>query len=206
MVSSPVAVERQLGVVMDDLTLMGKEKPNLELPSPGTAGHSVVSIFTDGGCSPNPGKGGYGVILSCADRRKELSGGFLETTNNRMEVFAAIAGLEALRVPGSVVTVYSDSSYLVNAMSKGWAKKWQRNNWMRDLVEKRKNADLWERLLRICSKHKVTFEWVRGHCGNASNERCDVLAGAALKRNDLPIDEGYRVDPVVSSEPIAADG
>ncbi|MDP2877010.1 MAG: ribonuclease HI [Holophaga sp.] len=190
-VSHPMEVERSIGALMDDAAMLGDKKPALEVPSPGSIEHSVISIFTDGGCSPNPGRGGYGVILSAEGRLKEISGGFRETTNNRAEIFAAIAGLEALRKPGSVVTVYSDSKYLVDGITKGWARKWKRNGWMRTPDEKAKNADLWARLLDACAKHKVTFEWIRGHVGHPQNERCDQLAGEALKRNDLPVDPGY---------------
>jgi ribonuclease HI len=186
-----LVVERHLGALMDDAALMGKEKPSLEVPSPGSVERPVIRIFTDGGCAPNPGRGGYAAILSCEGRQKEISGGFLETTNNRCEIFAAIAGLEALKKPGSVVTVVSDSRYLVDGMNKGWARKWQRNNWMRTPDEKAKNADLWARILAACAQHKVSFEWVRGHVGHIENERCDQLAGAALKRKDLPVDPGY---------------
>jgi len=190
-VSHPMEAERNIGTLMDDAAMLGGEKPSLAVPSPGSIEHSVISIFTDGGCSPNPGRGGYGVILSCEGRLREISGGFHETTNNRAEIFAAIAGLEALRKPGSVVTVYSDSKYLVDGITKGWARKWKRNGWMRTPDEKAKNADLWARLLDACAKHKVSFEWIRGHVGHPQNERCDQLAGEALKRNDLPVDPGY---------------
>jgi ribonuclease HI len=190
--AAPAAVERQLGAILDDLSVMAQERPSLPAATaPGAAERNVVSIYTDGGCSPNPGKGGYGVILSSQGRQKELSGGFRETTNNRMEIFAAIAGLEALKRPGSVVTVYSDSRYLVDAITKGWARKWQRNGWMRTPLEKARNADLWARLLVACARHKVSFEWVRGHVGHPENERCDQLAGAALKAADLADDPGF---------------
>ena len=200
--AAPAALERQLGAVLDDLAVMGKELPALgAAPGPGAAECSVISIFTDGGCSPNPGRGGYGVILSTGGRQKELSGGFQETTNNRMEIFAAIAGLEALRIPGSVVTVYSDSRYLVDGISKGWARKWQRNGWLRAPMEPAKNADLWARLLAACARHKVTFEWVRGHVGHPENERCDQLAGEALKQKDLPADPGFLSTTIQASAP-----
>jgi len=189
--AAPMEVEHRIGALMDDAALMGKEKPAFELPSPGSLERSVIRIYTDGGCSPNPGRGGYAAILSCDGRQREISGGFLETTNNRCEIFAAIAGLEALKVPGRVVTLTSDSRYLVDGMTKGWARKWQRNNWMRTPDEKAKNADLWARLLAVCARHRVTFEWVRGHVGHLENERCDQLAGEALKRKDLPVDPGY---------------
>ena len=149
-----------------------------------------VTIYTDGGCDPNPGPGGYGVVLLYGGRRKELSGGFRLTTNSRMEIYAAIQGLQALKEPCRA-TVYSDSEYLVNAMKKGWAKRWQARNWMRNKQEKALNPDLWERLLALCELHTVAFVWLKGHAGIAENERCDQLATQALRRKDLPADEGY---------------
>lgn len=149
-----------------------------------------VVIYTDGGCDPNPGRGGYGVVLQYGDRRKELSGGFRLTTNNRMEIYAAIQGLEALKEPCQV-TLYSDSEYLVNAMRKGWARRWKARGWMRNSKEKALNPDLWERLLALCEIHQVTFIWVRGHAGDRLNERCDQLSSQALLRSDLPPDEYY---------------
>jgi ribonuclease HI len=149
-----------------------------------------VALYTDGGCSHNPGPGGYGVILLYDSHRKELSGGFRRTTNNRMEIFAAIAGLEALKEP-CTVTLVSDSQYLVYAIQKGWARRWQANGWKRSNKEKAINPDLWERLLKLCAVHDVRFQWVRGHAGHSENERCDELAKAAAKRPDLPIDAGY---------------
>ena len=149
-----------------------------------------VTIYTDGGCEPNPGAGGYGVVVVCGNQPQELSGGFQRTTNNRMEIFAAIAGLEALKSP-SRVTLVSDSRYLVDAMSQNWAKRWRSNGWWRTKKERAVNADLWERLLLLCERHTVTFRWVKGHAGHEQNERCDVLAMTALKRPDLPADAGY---------------
>jgi ribonuclease HI len=149
-----------------------------------------VTLYTDGGCLHNPGPGGYGVILLYDSHRKELSGGFRRTTNNRMEIFAAIAGLEALKEPCSV-TLVSDSQYLVYAIQKGWARRWQANGWRRSNKEKAINPDLWERLLKLCAVHDVRFQWVRGHAGHRENERCDELATAAAKCPDLPIDVGY---------------
>jgi len=149
-----------------------------------------VTIYTDGSCRKNPGSGGYGVVLLYGDHRKELSGGFQCTTNNRMEILAAIVGLEALKEPCQVA-LYSDSQYVVNAISKGWAKRWQSNNWMRNKEDNALNPDLWERLLRLCDRHRVTFHWVRGHAGNVENERCDQLAVAAAKGSNLALDEGY---------------
>ncbi|MBR5155419.1 MAG: ribonuclease HI [Clostridia bacterium] len=134
-----------------------------------------VEIFTDGACSGNPGPGGYGTILRFGNHEKELSGGDRETTNNRMELTAAIVGLEALKEPCSV-TLYSDSKYLIDAVNCGWAVRWRENGWMRTKREKAQNPDLWERLLDLIEKHEVTFVWVKGHAGHPENERCDRLA------------------------------
>jgi ribonuclease HI len=149
-----------------------------------------VTVYTDGACSNNPGPGGYGVVLLFDSHRKELSKGYRKTTNNRMEILAAIAGLEALKEPCRVA-LYSDSQYLVNAIEKNWAERWRANGWMRNKKEKAVNPDLWERLLRLCSIHDVKFEWVRGHAGHNENERCDELATAAVRGANLEIDEGY---------------
>ena len=159
-----------------------------------------VVIYTDGGCDPNPGKGGFGVVLLYGGHRKELSGGFRQTTNNRMEIMAAIVGLEALKRPCSV-TVRTDSQYLAAAITKGWAKRWRRQGWMRNKSERAINPDLWERLLILCDRHAVKFEWVRGHDGNAENERCDDLAGQALAKPDLPMDAGYGVTKEIEVHP-----
>jgi ribonuclease HI len=149
-----------------------------------------VVIYTDGACTGNPGPGGYGVVMLYNQHRKELSGGFRLTTNNRMEMMAAIAALQALNQPCEVV-LHSDSKYLVDAMSKGWALKWRANGWKRNRTESAKNPDLWQQLLDLCAHHQVDFRWVRGHAGNRENERCDQLAVAAAKLPDLPIDQGY---------------
>lgn len=149
-----------------------------------------VTIYTDGGCEPNPGAGGYGALVVCGNQTREISGGFQLTTNNRMEIFAAIAGLEALTAP-SQVTLVSDSRYVVDSMTLSWAKRWRANGWWRTKKERAVNADLWERLLALCERHRVTFEWVKGHAGHEQNERCDVLAMKALKQPDLPADPGY---------------
>jgi ribonuclease HI len=149
-----------------------------------------VTIYTDGGCIDNPGPGGYGVVLLYKNRRKELTGGFRRTTNNRMEILAAIAGIEALRTKCRV-TVYSDSQYLVNAIERGWARRWQARGWWRNREERAHNPDLWARLLQLCEQHEVRFRWVRGHAGNKENERCDTLARETARRRDLPQDTGY---------------
>jgi ribonuclease HI len=153
----------------------------------------TVTIYTDGACIGNPGAGGYGVILCYNQHRKELSGGYQLTTNNRMEMMAAIKGLEALNTPCQVL-LHSDSRYLVDAMTKGWAKKWQAKSWMRNPKEKAKNPDLWKLLLDLCQRHQVEFRWVKGHAGHPENEACDRLAVAAAKSSNLLVDEGYHSD------------
>lgn len=154
-----------------------------------------VEIYTDGGCEPNPGPGGYGVVLvhPKTKKRKEDSGGFRKTTNNRMEIFAAIVGLEMLNQPCKV-TLYSDSQYLVDGMTK-WVINWKRNKWWRTKTERPENMDLWQRLDSLCQTHQVEFQWVKGHAGHPENERCDQLAMAALRQPDLPADEGYENKP-----------
>lgn len=149
-----------------------------------------VTIYTDGACTGNPGPGGYGVVLRYKDCVRELSGGARLTTNNRMELQAAIVALEALK-ERCVVTLFSDSQYLVKAMTQGWAAKWRANDWMRNKQERAANPDLWGRLLDLCARHDVTFHWVKGHAGDRDNERCDVLAVQAAQRADLSADPGY---------------
>ena len=156
-----------------------------------------VTIYTDGSALGNPGPGGYGTVLLVDEHRKELSGGFRLTTNNRMEILGVIKGLEAL-AERCRVTVYSDSQYVVNAIEKGWARKWRAKGWMRNKKEKALNPDLWERLLDLVSQHDVAFNWVRGHDGVAENERADRLAVGAAQGVGLPPDEGY--EAAASSE------
>lgn len=178
-----------------------------------------VTIYTDGAAIDNPGPGGYGVVLLYHDYRKELSGGFRHTTNNRMEIMACIVGLSALKFPCSVV-LYSDSKYVVDGMAKGWARRWRAQGWYRNEKEKAKNIDLWRQLLDQCEKHRVEFRWVKGHAGNSDNERCDELAVAAAARSDLPPDAPYengetriaspslfsQTEPDSSSAPTAEQG
>ena len=133
-----------------------------------------VSLYTDGACRGNPGRGGYGAILVYGKFEKEISGGEPMTTNNRMELMAAIVGLEALREPCKV-TLYSDSKYLVDAYNEGWVFSWCKAGWKRG-KEELKNPDLWERLFSLTGKHEVSFVWVKGHNGHGYNERCDKLA------------------------------
>lgn len=134
-----------------------------------------VTIYTDGACSGNPGPGGYGAILMYGSHKKELSGGDANTTNNRMELMGVITALKALNRPCQV-DLYTDSQYVVNAIEKGWARKWQANGWMRNKKDKALNPDLWQMLLDLLEVHQVTFHWVKGHAENPYNNRCDELA------------------------------
>ncbi len=151
-----------------------------------------ITLHTDGACLGNPGPGGYGVILDYKGHRRELSKGFRKTTNNRMELLGAIVGLEALKEKCRITT-YCDSQYVVNGIERGWARKWKANGWRRNKKELALNADLWQRLLDVCDRHDVEFVWVRGHAGNAENERCDRLAVEAAQQSELEVDEGYEV-------------
>ncbi len=143
-----------------------------------------VIIYTDGACSGNPGPGGYGVVLLYQKQKRELSEGFRHTTNNRMELRAVIAGLEALKEKCNV-TLYSDSKYIIDAINLGWARRWQANNWRKNKKESALNTDLWKRVLELCDHHEVNFIWTQGHAGNKYNERCDQLAVAASQSNNL---------------------
>ena len=134
-----------------------------------------VDIYTDGACRGNPGKGGWGAILVYGNREKELSGGEPMTTNNRMELMAAIAAMEALKEPCEI-TLTSDSKYLTDAINKGWLDSWKKNGWRKADKSAVLNFELWERIDALLAKHKVTFVWVHGHRGHEYNERCDVLA------------------------------
>ncbi len=153
-----------------------------------------VTIYTDGAAEPNPGPGGYGVVLLYEKRRKEIAGMFRLTTNNRMEILAAIIGLEALKEPCKV-TLYSDSKYLVDAMNQGQVSRWKAKRWRRGKRQKVINADLWESLLALCDKHEVEFRWVKGHAEIPENERCDHLSMQFLGKHNLPEDEGYSPVP-----------
>ena len=149
-----------------------------------------IELFTDGGAEPNPGKGGFGVILSYKGRQKEFFEGYELTTNNRMELMAVIFGLEKIKTKAKV-TVYSDSKYVVDGIEKGWAENWERNNWVRRKGNLVLNKDLWERLLDVIDKHLVTFNWVKGHAGHIENERCDALANKGINSENKIKDEGY---------------
>ncbi len=145
-----------------------------------------ITIYTDGASQGNPGRGGYGVVLLSGPYRKELSAGYALTTNNRMELLAVIVGLEALKYDGCEVTVYSDSQYVVHAVEKGWLFAWEKKNF-----KDKKNADLWQRFLRVYRRHSVRFVWVKGHASIPENERCDRLAVAAASSGQLLQDVGY---------------
>ncbi len=155
-----------------------------------------VKIYTDGFCLNNPGRGGYGAILIYGQHKKEIFGGYHLTTNNRMELIAAIKSLQTLKMDCDV-TLYSDSKYLVDSMTKGWAKQWQANSWRR---KKRgiKNVDLWKQLLELCDRHNIQFVWVKGHTGIPGNERADRLSmqGAGLGEEKLTIDTNYESNSV----------
>jgi ribonuclease HI len=149
-----------------------------------------VTIYTDGACTGNPGPGGYGVVLSYGEKRRELSGGYRRTTNNRMEIMAAIVGLETLKYPCKV-SLYTDSQYLVNSIEKGWVRGWKAKGWRKADGKMAVNVDLWERLLPQLHKHTVSFVWVKGHADTEENNVCDRLAVAAAHLPDLPADTGY---------------
>ena len=150
----------------------------------------IVTIYTDGACLGNPGPGGWGAVLLFGDQRREISGGYRRTTNNRMELLAVIQALECLKTSSSV-KVLTDSKYLHDAVNKGWLARWRRNGWQTTEKKPVKNRDLWLRLDALLETHKVRFCWVRGHAGDPENECCDRLAGAAALGADLSEDEEY---------------
>ncbi|MCK5102524.1 MAG: ribonuclease HI [Cyclobacteriaceae bacterium] len=147
----------------------------------------MVIIYTDGASKGNPGPGGYGVVLKYGKHRKELSEGFRKTTNNRMELLAVIKGLEALTRDGLEVTIYSDSKYVVDSVTKGWL--W---GWVKKDFKDKKNPDLWLRFIPAYKRQKVKFKWVKGHAGNPENERCDQLAVLSSRERNLQIDNGFK--------------
>ena len=150
-----------------------------------------VTIYTDGGARFNPGPGGYGIVIMDNGGKKELTGGFRMTTNNRMELMGCIEALRHLEFRDQPMTLYSDSSYVVNGIGKGWAKKWRRNGWIKSDKKPAMNADLWAALLDLTDGLDITFKWVKGHAGHPMNERCDKLAVASARRKGLPEDLGY---------------
>ena len=145
-----------------------------------------IFLFTDGAAKGNPGPGGYGVVLKFGKHQKELSEGFKETTNNRMELLAVIAGLEALTTNDHPVAIYSDSKYVVDAINKGWLSKWVKTGF-----KKKKNIDLWQRFLPLQKKLDLSFHWIKGHAGHPENERCDELAVMAAEGGGLKVDGGF---------------
>ncbi|MEM8968197.1 MAG: ribonuclease HI [Bacteroidota bacterium] len=146
----------------------------------------MITIYTDGSSRGNPGRGGYGTVMLYKGHRKELTEGYRLTTNNRMELLAVIVGLEALKKPGMVVEIYSDSQYVVDAVNKGWV--W---NWQKKAFKGKKIADLWQRFIPAYRKHDVTFRWIKGHSGIPENERCDELAVSSADGGKLLIDQGF---------------
>lgn len=165
-------------------TKYSKATPKVPLVSDG------INIYTDGGCINNPGPGGYGVVIVREGKRKEISGGFRLTTNNRMELTACTEALRQLK-PSATVTLHSDSKYVVDGIMKGWAQRWRSNGWMRTKSDRASNPDLWEQLLDLYEMHNVELVWVKGHAGNPENERCDRLANQAAINTELPADEVY---------------
>lgn len=151
-----------------------------------------VTIYTDGGARFNPGPGGYGVVQIYNGETKELSGGYRHTTNNRMELMGCIVALRDLEHRDKPVTVYSDSQYVVNGITKGWAKGWRRRGWMKSNKQPAINPDLWAELLELVEGLNIIFRWVKGHAGHPQNERCDELAVAWSGKNNLPVDKGYK--------------
>lgn len=146
----------------------------------------MISIYTDGACSGNPGPGGYGVVMLSGPHRKELSEGFIKTTNNRMELLSVIIALESIKSPGAHVTIYSDSKYVVDSVEKKWIDGWVKRAW-----KNVKNVDLWKRFLNIYKKHHIKFVWVKGHASNVENNRCDELAVMASRSPGRQIDIGF---------------
>ena len=149
--------------------------------------HKGLTIYTDGAARGNPGKGGYGAILMWKGESKEISAGFVHTTNNRMELLSVIAALESLNRTGLDIEIYSDSKYVVQAVNEGWLENWMKN----DFKGGKKNKDLWQRFYQLSKMHQLKFIWVKGHASNPYNQRCDELATAAADGKDLQEDRGY---------------
>jgi len=155
-----------------------------------TRSNGEIVIHTDGSAAPNPGSGGYGIVLQQGQLRKELSAGYQLTTNNRMEMLAVIVALQALKSPAKV-TLYTDSKYVVDSITKGWVKRWQARDWKKSDGKQAENIDLWQQLLPLLDQHEVSLQWIKGHAGHPENERCDVLANEARKSGMLREDAGY---------------
>ncbi len=151
----------------------------------------IVEIHTDGSSLGNPGPGGIGIVMQSGSKKKEISEGYRLTTNNRMELLAAIKALEAMKSDKYKIVLRTDSKYLADAVEKGWARKWEANGWKRNKKDKALNPDLWERLLDLLDEYDVDFRWVKAHAGNELNERCDFLAKQAAESENLKIDVEY---------------
>ena len=164
----------------------------------------IVNIWTDGACVRNPGQGGYAALLVYGDNEREISGGYRRTTNNRMELMAAIVALEALTKPCSV-TMHCDATYVVDGAMNGAMRRWRNAGWYRGDTVAVPNADLWDRLLEACDNHEVTFHWIRGHTGEPGNERCDRLSEMAARGADLLLDEGYETPSFPPPRPTLFD-
>lgn len=150
---------------------------------------SKITVYTDGAAKGNPGRGGYGVVMMSGSHKKELSEGYRNTTNNRMELMSVIVALETIKKENAQVEIFSDSKYVVDSVEKGWVFSWQKKGF-----KGKKNIDLWQRFLKIYSKHQVKFNWVKGHAGNHYNERCDELAVQAAESSTLLVDDGYETN------------
>lgn len=178
---------------MDDPQWGQKTKPvkqKTAYTQPLSSGASI-EIYTDGGALNNPGPGGYGVVLLVQGEARELSGGYRYTTNNRMELMACIKGIEALPTRTETVALFSDSQYVVNGISKGWAKGWRKRGWLKSDGKPAVNPDLWAKLLDLTEGMTISFHWVKGHAGHPLNERCDQLAVERARGDDLIVDSGY---------------
>lgn len=174
----------------------GKKKTQQPKQNEAIAQHMPVAgrteIYTDGGAINNPGPGGYGVVILEKGESRELTGGYLHTTNNRMELMACVKGIEALSSRTEPVALFSDSKYVVNGISKGWAKGWRKRGWVKSDGNPAVNADLWAKLLDLIEKLTISFHWVKGHAGHPLNERCDQLAVQSARGDDLLVDSGYK--------------
>lgn len=168
----------------------------------------MINLYTDGACKSNPGKGGWGVVIEHAGAIKEFHGGCYElTTNNRMEMAAVIEGIKHLgKIDKKIkITVYSDSKYVIDSISKGWAKGWKARGWIKSDKQKAKNIDLWTILLELCENYNLDFKWVKGHDGNTLNERCDFLCNKAIEESELVQDEGYLKNEVLNKDNSSPD-
>lgn len=173
----------------------GKKRDSKALQQPDTGSATPAAgilVYSDGGARNNPGPGGFGVLIMDGDQRREISGGFNYTTNNRMELMGCIVALRALADDSRPISLFTDSSYVVNGISRGWAKNWRRRGWLKSDGKPALNSDLWDELLQLTAHRDITFHWVKGHAGHPENERCDELAVAASHRQDLPDDGGYQ--------------